>query len=61
MPPEIARALDEMAEIAVDDWQEQRHAHEVSVNDICDGCGKPWNSEYHFGRTCISGNEREDE
>lgn len=36
MPPEIARALDEMAEIAVDDWQEQRHAHEVVVVDVDD-------------------------
>jgi hypothetical protein len=33
MPPEIAKELDEMAEQAIDDWTEQRHAHEIVKNE----------------------------
>lgn len=32
MPPELQKELDEMAEQAVNDWQEQRHAHEIVTN-----------------------------
>ena len=33
MPNEIARALDESVEDAVNDWIEQRHAHEICLNE----------------------------
>ena len=29
MPPELQKQIDELAEQAVDDWVEQRHAHEI--------------------------------
>ena len=51
MPPELQKQVDELAEQAVDDWIEQKHAHEV--DNICEECGKPWNSEYHQGKECV--------
>lgn len=33
MPTKVRKQLDELAEQAVDDWQEARHAHEVVVID----------------------------
>lgn len=40
MPPELQKQVDELAEQAVDDWVEQKHAHEiVQDDDECGLCG----------------------
>ena len=33
MPPELLRELDEETERIIDDWVEQKHAHEVVQGD----------------------------
>lgn len=32
MPPELQSQLDEQTEQIIDDWIEQKHAHEIVVN-----------------------------
>lgn len=27
------------------------------VDEICNECGKPWNSEYHISDVCVDGRE----
>jgi hypothetical protein len=35
MPPELSKELDAWTEIIIDDWQEQKHAHD---EDTCFNC-----------------------
>jgi len=34
---------------------------DFNYDDICEECGKPWNSEYHISDQCVSGEEIEAE
>lgn len=33
MPPKIQKQIDELAEQAIDDYVEQKHAHEIVLNE----------------------------
>lgn len=37
MPPELQKQLDEQTELIIDDWIEQKHAHEIVKPEYLEG------------------------
>lgn len=61
MPPELQKELEAETERAVDDWIEQKHAHEVVVKEceLCNGTGYFKSNTAEFEGPCPNGCEEE--